>query len=132
MGLLGHNPYNKAAFEYLVAFDLMEHDLNALLEDLELLPYFEYDKLPLVVEEAIVLYGSQRPNIQSLYTYKISSSTLERFRNFVSLTSANKGNREKAQEATGEFKDTYWYYVLFLSPYITNIRVETTPVDVNY
>ncbi len=132
LALLEHNPENKAAFEYLVAFDLMEHDLNAFLDDLELLPRFQYDKLPLLIEEAIILYGSQRPNIQSLFRYNVSSSTLDRFRKFVSATNANKGNREKAKQATGEFRDTYWYYVLFLSPYVTNIRVETNPVDVNY
>jgi len=34
--------------------------------------------------------------------------------------------------ATADFKNTYWYYVLFLSPKVTNLKLDTKPVDTNY
>lgn len=132
LSLLEHNPQNRTAFEYVVAFDLMEHDLNAFLEDMEYFPAFRYPQIPTVLEEAIVLFRSQRPNVTELLQYRISPETIKRFKEFASLTSANRGNREKARQATVAYKNTYWYYVLFLSPLVTNVKLETQAVDANY
>lgn len=130
--LLEQNPQNKQAFEYLIAFDLMEHDLNAFIEDLRFFPALQYPRIPKVLEEAIVLFQSQRPYVTELFQYRISPETIKRFKDFASLTSANRGNREKAKQATIAYHDTYWYYVLFESPMVTNIRLETQAVDANY
>lgn len=130
--LLKRNPANQAAFEYLVAFDLMEHDLGGFIEDLSLLPHFDYTVLPRVIEEAVLIFRTQRPDIPELKVPGVSNQTVERFRKFVSLTNQNKGNPEKAKLATAEFKDTYWYFMLFLSPLVTNVKVETRPVNANY
>jgi len=129
---LEKNPMNKAAFEYLIAFDLMEHDVISLTEDLKYLNRFKYQKLPTALEEAIILYRSQMKNNVLFNMIQISESTTERFREFAKLTSAAKGDREKAKQATISFKNTYWYYVLFLSPKVTNLKLETRPVEANY
>ena len=41
-------------------------------------------------------------------------------------------DREKAKRATIAFRNTYWYYALFLSPRVTNLKLDTRPVDTNY
>ena len=110
----------------------MEHDLSSLLEDMEFMQEFNYKEIPTVLEEAVVLFRSQRRNIDVLNKIRISSETSERFKQFASLTNANKGDKEKAKQATVLFKNTYWYYVLFESPFVTNLKLETRPVDVNY
>lgn len=129
---LEKNPANKMAFEYLIAIDLMEHDAAALTEDLKYIENFKYEKLPTALEEAIILYQTQLKNNELFNRIRISVPTTERFREFAKLTSAAKGNREKAKQATIAFKNTYWYYVLFLSPRVTNLKLETKPVEANY
>lgn len=129
---LEKNPVNKTAFEYLIAFDLMEHDAASLTEDLKFIGQFKYEKLPAALEEAIILFRTQVKNNELFNLIRISDSTSERFREFAKLTSAAKGDREKAKQATSAFKNTYWYYVLFLSPRVTNLKLETKPVDANY
>jgi hypothetical protein len=129
---LEKNPLNKAAFEYLIAFDLMEHDVVSLTEDLKYINQLNYKKLPVALEEAIILYRSQGKNNEFFNRIKISDPTTERFREFAKLTSAAKGDREKAKQATLAYKNTYWYYVLFLSPRVTKLKLDTRPVDANY
>lgn len=129
---LEKNPLNKAAFEYLIAFDLMEHDVVSLSEDLKYINQLNYKKLPVALEEAIILYRSQEKGNVLFDQIKISEPTTERFREFAKLTSAAKGDREKAKQATQAYRDTYWYYVLFLSPRVTKLKLDTQPVDANY
>ena len=129
---LEKNPRNKGAFEYLIALDLLDHDLASLEEDFKYLGSLDYKKLPVVLEEAVILFRSQAKSKGFLNIIMISEATTKRFREFAKLTSASKGDREKAKQATVEFKNTYWYYVLFLSPKVTNLKLETRPVDTNY
>lgn len=129
---LEKNPKNKAAFEYLIAVDLLEHDLSSLEADFRFINGLDYKKLPVVLEEAFILFRSQERNNEFLNNIRISQETTVRFREFAKLTSASKGDREKAKLSTVNFKNTYWYYVLFLSPKVTNLKLETRPVDANY
>ena len=110
----------------------MEHDAASLTEDFKYISNFKYDKLPAALEEAIILFRTQGKANELFNRIRISESTTERFREFAKLTSAAKGDREKAKIATQAFKNTYWYYVLFLSPRVTNLKLETKPVDANY
>jgi len=129
---LEKNPQNKAAFECLIAFDLMEHDVISLIEDFKYINHFNYKKLPVALEEAVILYRSQGKNSGFFNKFRISESTTKRFQEFAKLTSAAKGDREKAKQATQAFKKTYWYYVLFTSPKVTNLKLDTKPVEANY
>jgi hypothetical protein len=129
---LEKNPQNKGAFEYLIAIDLLDHDLASLEEDFKYMESLDYKKLPVVLEEAVILFRSQAKTKGFLNSIRISETTTKRFREFAKLTSASKGDREKAKQATVDFKNTYWYYVLFLSPKVTNLKLETRPVDTNY
>lgn len=129
---LDKNPFNKGVFEYLIALDLMDHDLTSFINDLKYIDGLNYKKIPVIIEEAVVLFRSQGKNYDELNRIRVSDSTLQRFREFAKLTSASKGDREKAKQATLAFSNTYWYYVLFLSPKVTNLKLETRPVDANY
>ena len=125
-------PGNKKAIEYLIAFDLMEHDLVSLSEDYKYLEQFKYSRLPVALEEAIALFRSQQSQNEFLRSFRISTETVKRFNAFAKITKASGGDREKAKLATKDFKKTYWYYALFLSPRVTNVKLETSPVEANY
>lgn len=129
---LEKNPKNKAAFEYLIAVDLFEHDLSSLEADYKFINGLDYKKLPVVLEEAFILFRSQDRNDEFLNSIRISQETIKRFREFAKLTSASKGDRGKAKLTTVDFKHTYWYYALFLSPKVTNLKLDTRPVETNY
>jgi len=129
---LKKNPHNKGAFEYLIALDLMEHDLTSLEMDFSFIKDLNYKKLPVVLEEAIIIFKSQGKDNAFLNSVRISESTTNRFREFAKLTSASKGDREKAKQATLAYKNTYWYYVLFLSPKVTKVTLNTQAVEANY
>ena len=129
---LEKNPQNKAAFEYLIALDLMDHDLTSFTYDFKYINQLHYKKLPVVMEEAVILFRSQGKGNEVLDRIRISEETNTKFREFAKLTSASKGDKIKAKQATTAFKNTYWYYVLFLSPKVTNLKLDTQPVDANY
>ena len=129
---LEKNPQNKKAVEYLIASDLMEHDLTSLEQDFKYLKQFRILKLPVSIEEAVILFRSQNKSNEFLNSFRISGETLTRFREFAKLSKASGGDREKAKIATKKFEKTYWYYALFVSPRVTNLKLETTPVDANY
>ena len=129
---LEKNPMNKGAFEYLMALDLMEHDLASLEEDFKYIGRLDYKKLPVILEEAVLIFRSQGKGNEFLNRIRISEETSKRFAEFAKLTSASKGDREKAKQATLAFRNTYWYYILFLSPKVTKLSLDTRPVDANY
>jgi hypothetical protein len=130
--LLNANSHNKMAFEYLIAFDLMEHDLASLADDMKFYNEQGYKKLPKTIEEAVVLFLSQRPDNQFLRSFRISPETVNRFREFVKVMNSAKGNKEKAKIQAAAFSNTYWYYVLFVSPVVTKVKLETKPSEANY
>ena len=110
----------------------MEHDLLSLSEDFKYLQQYNYSKLPVALEEAIALFRSQQSQNEFLRSFRISTETVKRFNAFAKITKASGGDREKAKLATKDFKKTYWYYALFLSPRVTNVKLETSPVEANY
>ncbi len=130
--LLNANSHNKMAFEYLIAFDLMEHDLASFSDDMKFYNDQGYKKLPKTIEEAVVLFLSQRPDNQFLRSFHVSPETVNRFREFVKAMNSAKGNKEKAKIQTAGFSNTYWYYVLFVSPVVTKVKLETKPSEANY
>lgn len=130
--LLDKNSRNKKAFEYLIAFDLLEHDLASFTNDMKFYNDQGYKKLPKTIEEAVVLFLSQRPDNNFLRSFRISSETVNRFREFVKVMNSNRGNKEKAKIQASAFRNTYWYYVLFDSPVVTKVKLETKPSEANY
>lgn len=112
-----NNRNNHMAFEFLVAGHLMKHNIGAMVS---LLPDFEkhgHEKFPKAVEEALMVYVARTkdPN-HVLSNYSISSGTVERFREFNTMASDVESKAER-MKLLSKYKDTYWYYILFSSPY---------------
>ena len=110
----------------------MEHDLASFTEDMKFYNDQGYKKLPKTIEEAVVLFLSQRPDNNFLRSFRISPETVNRFREFIKVMNSGKGNKEKAKVQTSAFRNTYWYYVLFISPVVTKVKLETKPSEANY
>lgn len=114
------NPDNKLAFELMVAQNLLRHQVGNLIAYIPGFRKFGYEKLPRAVEEAMIIYFAQTraPSIL-LAGYSISEQTRQEFREFGKLV-AGAGDRLSAMPQVAKYRNTYWYYVMFSSPYASN------------
>jgi len=113
------NKSNQMAFEFLVAGDLLKHNIGAVLS---LLPDFEkhgYENFPMAVEEALMIYVARTGDPDKLLSsYSIRSGTVAIFKDFNSLL-ANVDSKTERMRQVSKYRNTYWYYILFSSPYAT-------------
>jgi len=120
--LLKENENNKMAFEYLMAYYLLEFRLVDLLEYLGQFKELGYGKYPHYIEEAIVASRFVYPSKNFKVDYSINQQTIKQFEQFNSILSSF-GNTERAKETLRRgFYHTYWYYTLYIRPKETNLE----------
>ena len=111
------NPGNNMAFEFLVAGYLLKHNIGGVVA---LLPQFKkqgHEIFPKAVEEVLMIYVSrQGSNSSALSDYAISKNTVDEFSDFSNLV-ANVDSQAERMKRVSKYKHTYWYYILFSSPY---------------
>lgn len=108
--LLASNPTNQMAFEYLMAYYLLEPDLQKAAERLELLDNFNYTRIPRSYEEALLLYRQVAGVRVELKRRAIRPETAERFRQFREAVRQSMGRAEDQAALAANFGDTYWHY----------------------
>ncbi len=108
--LLGSNPRNQMAFDYLLAQYFVTRDLDRLIKQVGRLDDFGYTTIPRHLEEAIILYESVKRVPVDLHGRQIHPETVRRFREFAeALKRAHKGRAERQALARG-FRDTFWFH----------------------
>lgn len=114
--LLKENENNKIAFEYLMAYYLLEFRLEDLVKYLDKFKKLGYEKYPKHIEEALLLFKFMFPSKDIKFDYSIDEETLQQFERFNGIL-ASFENKEKAKETLKKrFYNTYWYYVLYIKP----------------
>jgi len=108
--LLASNPTNQMAFEYAMAYYLMEPNLKKAVERLRLLENFNYRGIPRPYEEALLLYEQAAGARVQLKGRAIRPETAERFRQFKEAVRQSLGGAEGPAALSARFGDTYWYY----------------------
>ena len=105
--LLGSNPSNKMALDYLLCYDLLTKDLDAFVGDFD--PALTRSTL---YEEALLIYLAAKGGVteENLRHYHITPQTLERFNRFVTIYKQDGGS---GRNLTRDFGKTYWYYFYF-------------------
>jgi hypothetical protein len=112
-----YNLNNHVAFEFLMASYLLQHEVGTLVGKLPDFRRFGYEMLPRAVEEAMLIYLTKKPEgNQSMEGYSLRKKTLEEFKDFSILVSTS-GTRAAKMHNASKYKNTYWYYVMFSSPY---------------
>jgi hypothetical protein len=120
--LLKEDENNKMAFEYLMAYYLLEFWSEDLLEHLDKFKKLGYKKYPRHIEEALLSIGLIDTSKKVKFDYSISQQTVDRFEQFNSIIS-RFGNEERAREVLHRgFFHTYWYYVFYIKPEETNLE----------
>jgi len=111
-GLLGHNPGNKMAFEYLMACYLLAGQLDKIAENIGRLNYLGYQEVPTLYEEAMLIYYGSRGQKLNLNELNIKRETIERYKRFVQLCNSMQAQNPQVvlQRMIGEFGTSYFFY----------------------
>ena len=108
------NTKNKMAFEYFMAYCLLEGQIGSFMEHLHQLNYFDYPKIPRHFEEAILIYNQLTGGKSiALPGKNISEETIRKFNDFNRIMAKHKKNKEAARRELNKYRDTYWFYGLY-------------------
>ena len=128
--LLEKNKLNRMAFEYLMAWYLLNGRLEDFIQNLNRLDDFGYTDIPRHYAEAILLYTGITGRIVDLHGRKINMQTVSRFADFMQRAESYKYHLQNAfKDAPNDsgdfdglsdsynlrdFRDTYYYYYLLV------------------
>jgi len=114
--LLRRNPANRMAFEYLLAYHLLNRDLKRFMTELEGLPRVGYSALPRHWQEAAVLAAATGHLTLGLPGYRVDPAVYLDFQRFSALVTPLQQRgalREAERAAARDFGNTYFYYYVF-------------------
>ena len=105
--MLGSNPSNKMALDYLLCYDLLTKDIDAFVGDFE--PSLTRSHL---YEEAMLIFLAAKGGMteENFAHYHITPQTLAQFNRFVTIYKQDGGS---GRNLSGDFSKTYWYYYYF-------------------
>jgi len=116
-GLLVQNPQNKMAFEYLMASYLLTGKVDKIAGTIDRLADLGYKAIPVLYEEAILIYVGSVPQEQraNLPRFKISPETIKRYQAFIRIRNTMKPHNRQAvlQRLILEFGSSYFFYFTF-------------------
>lgn len=114
--LLESNPTHRLAFEYLMAFYLLQKDLKQMKWCMDhFFTNFEYPNIPTHYEEALLAYKDlMRENEQFYEQYPVSRTTRERFAGYVQAYKTAQSSKRNFEQLQKQFGNSYWYYLHFV------------------
>ena len=108
------NTKNKMAFEYFMAYCLLEGQIGRFMEHLHRLNYFDYPRIPRHFEEAMLIYNQLTGGKGiSLPGKNISEETIQKFDDFNRIRAKHKNSKEAMYRELTKYRDTYWFYGLY-------------------
>lgn len=115
--LLDNNKHNQMAFEYLVAFYLLNGQVEESINVLSHLEEYRYPDIPRIYEEAIVFYRNAMDKTFVLKGREVSVQTMKRFKDFSQILLSYQRDKGAAQrELYQKYGNTLWYYLLYFGP----------------
>ncbi len=113
--MLNYDPPNKHAFEYKLAFLLLKKDFLAVINDIPNFTLFDYNELPVHVQEALSVYQALPESELSPFgkltiNKKIRGNFQQFYRTFEQFNNDLNVAKKILQEKYG---NTFWYYVLY-------------------
>jgi hypothetical protein len=108
------NPINLKAFEYKIAWMLLEKDYKSAVNEIRIMKILGYKTIPRHLEEAVVGYTNITKLVPDLGGLTVRPETEMNFREYGSVYNLYSGKKElleqKVREAGGK---TLWYYLQF-------------------
>jgi hypothetical protein len=107
--LLKENPRNNMAYQYLMAFYLINKDLGHFMKLVPMMNDLGYTRIPVGYQEAIMyVIGLTSENPMGEVPYKISNDTKLRMQAYASIYTTRKDAQEILMKS---YSGTYWYYL---------------------
>ena len=116
--LLESNPKHRMAFEYLMAYCMLQRDLEKVKWCMDnYYRNFDYPAIPTHYEEAMLLYKMVYEEGPDFFTqYPVSNVTLERYDRYMQAVKAAQGGKSKFEQFQKLFGNTFWYYMNLIDP----------------
>jgi hypothetical protein len=109
--MLKENPRNKMAFEYLMAFYMINKDLRNFLNCMPMMEKMNYSVVPDSYQEAIMyIIGLRSKNPLADTPAYISENIKNRMKEYAGIYTTYPDARERLKK---KYSDTYWYYIHF-------------------
>jgi hypothetical protein len=110
--LLKEDPQNKLAYQYLMAFYMVNKDLKNFMQRVPMMNDLGYSSIPLSYQEAIMyIIGLTTDNpLEQNLPYKISIETKRKMAAYAEIYTSMENPQATLAK---QFPDTYWYYFHF-------------------
>ncbi len=106
--LLKENPRNNMAYQYLMAFYLINKDLGNFMNRVPMMNDLGYTRIPVGYQEAIMyVIGLTTDNPLKNVPYQISNDTKLRMQAYANIYTSRKDAQEILRKS---YSGTYWYY----------------------
>ena len=124
------NPRNRFAYDYLLTFCILDARLPVLMEYLPHYTSFNLKNMPRSWEETLSIYILKTKSIPDFVTAEtVSKGCIQRLTQFNKTVKQYNNDLQAAKNTLRrDFEDTYWYYMLYLSPKVTNALNNKTAV----
>lgn len=106
------NPQNRKAFEYKMAWRMLEKDVESVVRDLGTLAGLNYSVVPRHIDEALLIYRVIYGQFSDLNLIPVSVETEKRFERYRTTVVPLVGKKSPAEMSIPrELKNTYWYFL---------------------
>jgi hypothetical protein len=110
--LLQSNPENRKAFEYKLAWFLLEKNVNGIVDDIKNMRGMGYTRIPRHIEEAALFSGTNMGINPELGGLKINPETEVRYSQYESSRMFFDRNKMPGgTKINNALRSTYWYYL---------------------
>lgn len=111
--LLERNSKNRVAFEYLMAWYMLNKNLDKFVQNLGRLQDFNYTELPTHYEEAALIYVYRTRKPLNLSGYPPSVKKRRQIEDFSRILNSYNGDKQAASEdLSKKYFNTYFYYYM--------------------
>jgi hypothetical protein len=114
--LVQDHPDNRMAFEYYMAWLLLNKDLDTFADNIYRIKELGYSHIPVHYEEAMLAYMDHTKKNIIPDGYQISQQTLNRLSGYLTIyNSSGNDRRRTAQSLFKNYGGTYWFYMNFFN-----------------
>jgi len=115
--LLEKNSQNRMAFEYLIAWYLLNKQLGKFVSNIERLRDFGYIELPTHYEEAALIYVYSAGKGVALGGYQSSPTLRRQIEDFSRILRGYGADKRAAfNDLARNYRDTYFFYYIYANP----------------
>jgi len=118
--MVKENPENKMAFEYLMAFYMINKDLRNFINLIPAMERMQYSKVPVSYQEAIMyIIGLNNEDPITNSPQYVSQDTRLRMKAYGDIYTAYPDAQERLEK---RFSGTYWYYLHFRDAELSQVE----------